>query len=86
MVNTIWRFLALRDYVDEKHQLSPWGKVLLAALETAKPTKEQWESSFIAIELVRLGHLNSEPILPSVGKNLGGMYRPGSTRPYLTRI
>ena len=51
--------------------------------ETARPTKEQWESAFIAIELVRLGHLNSEPILPTVGKTLGGMYKPGSIGPCL---
>jgi hypothetical protein len=58
LLNSIWRFLALRDYVDANHNLTQWGKVLattIAALE-GKPDLE--EGAIVAVELIRLGVLN----------------------------
>ncbi|KAF2705855.1 PIN domain-like protein [Pleomassaria siparia CBS 279.74] len=58
--NSIWRFLALREYVDAKHNLTAWGKVLATAITTLKGVPELEEAAVIAVELVRLGILNSD--------------------------
>ena len=51
----MWRFLHLRGYVNEKHQLTDWGEVLRAALDASGSRKDQEEAVFIAVELLRLG-------------------------------
>jgi hypothetical protein len=59
LFNTIWRMLRLRGYIDEKHQLTLWGKVLNTIL-TNNPTYEFEEPAIIAVELARLGLLNAK--------------------------
>ena len=62
--NAIWRFLQIREYVNEKHQLTHWGKVLHAALSKVSKVggggRDQEEAAFLAIELLRLGLLNPD--------------------------
>ncbi|KAH8639450.1 hypothetical protein IG631_07220 [Alternaria alternata] len=61
LYNSIWRFLALREYVDTKtHNLTPWGKVLVSVIEGLKGKKEHEEAAVIAVELVRMGLLTSD--------------------------
>lgn len=55
LANTVWRFLQLRDYVDEKHQLTDWGNILRTALDASGSRKEQEEAVFMGVELMRLG-------------------------------
>ena len=58
--NAVWRFLQLRGFVDEKHQLTEWGKVLEATLKVSGANKAQEEAAFLAVELLRLGLLNAD--------------------------
>ncbi|KAL2048106.1 hypothetical protein N7G274_000017 [Stereocaulon virgatum] len=53
LANVVWRFLQLRGYVDEQHQLTEWGKILETALDAAGTRKDQEEAVFIAVELLR---------------------------------
>lgn len=64
-VNAVWRFLQLRNYVDNKHELTPWGKVMDITLTACGSSKEQEEAGFIAVELLRLGLLNNSPMFPN---------------------
>lgn len=60
LANVFWRFLQLRGYVDDKHQLTAWGTCLEQALSVLDPTWNLEEPTFIAIELLRLGILNAK--------------------------
>jgi len=68
----MWRFFTLREYVDISHNLTPWGKVLAEAITALKGKKELEEPVIIAIELLRLGVLNSENMFPYAGYPLRG--------------
>ena len=63
---TLWRFLHLREYVDDKHELSAWGKGLAAAMSALEPTATAhpempnlYESVLIAFEMIRFELLNA---------------------------
>ena len=58
--NAVWRFLQLRNFIDKKHQLTHWGKVLEASLSVTGSNKDQGEAAFMAIELLRLKLLNAD--------------------------
>jgi hypothetical protein len=62
---TLWRFLHLRDYVDDSHNLTKWGNALATAMEALKPTVDSnpdvenlFEALMIAFEMVRFDLLN----------------------------
>lgn len=64
---TIWRFLHVRDYVNDQHQLTEWGVALAAAITAFQPTVNKYsaipnlvESLIIALDLLRFGLLNTE--------------------------
>jgi hypothetical protein len=56
----VWRFLQLREYVDEQHQLTAWGKILQEALSAAGTSKDEEEAVFLAVEILRFGLLNPD--------------------------
>lgn len=56
----MWRFLQLRGFVNDEHQLTSWGKVLEATLIVSGANKAQEEAAFLAVELLRLGLLNAD--------------------------
>ena len=58
--NVFWRFLQLRGYITEKHELTSWGESLIQALSVLDPADNLEEAIFLAIELLRLGLLNSK--------------------------
>ena len=58
LFNSIWRFLALRDYVDANHNLTQWGKVLVTTIAALNGKPELEEGAVVAVELIRLGVLN----------------------------
>lgn len=60
LYNSIWRFLALREYVDTKHNLTAWGKVLVAAISGLKGRPDLEDAAVVAVELLRLGSLNAD--------------------------
>ncbi|KAI1117297.1 nuclease-like protein [Nemania sp. NC0429] len=63
---TLWRYLHLRGYVNESHQLTPWGEALAKSLEALEPTVTKnsavpglFEAVLLAYELLRLDLLNT---------------------------
>ncbi|KIW64249.1 hypothetical protein PV04_09196 [Phialophora macrospora] len=50
VVNAIFRYLQVRGYVDDQHNLTTWGKALEAALEVADE-----EYTIVGIEMLRMG-------------------------------
>ena len=78
--NAVWRFLQLRGYLDRKHQLTNWGRVLEAALPTSGTRREQEEAIFVAIELLRHNLLNANTMFPdSSGAPLRGSGKCSTT-------
>ncbi|KAK4204315.1 temperature dependent protein affecting M2 dsRNA replication-domain-containing protein [Triangularia verruculosa] len=64
---SIWRFLHIRGYVNDKHELTSWGKALGQALIALQPTVKKhfsvphlYESVIVALELVRFDLLNAK--------------------------
>lgn len=76
IMNTIWRFLHDRGYMNADHTLSAWGKALKAAFdrnnskeatggrERLVSTKELDEAIFVAFELARLDVLSAQNMFP----------------------
>jgi hypothetical protein len=63
--NTMWRFLHIREYVNEKHELTSWGQVFDSALSAGDGTAESQDAILLAIELLRHGLLNSSDMFQS---------------------
>jgi hypothetical protein len=64
--NALWRLLHLRGYVNDKHELTVWGKALATTLKSLAPTIAKYddihhveEGAFLAYELIRFESLNS---------------------------
>ncbi|KAI5283113.1 hypothetical protein KEM54_002386 [Ascosphaera aggregata] len=68
LANSSWRFLQIRGYIDDEHNLTPWGQALSHALSCNPPpdvsARDFEEYVFLGIELVRLDELNGRDILP----------------------
>lgn len=60
LYNSIWRFLAVREYVDAKHNLTTWGYVLAQTIASLDGNAELEESAMLAVELLRLEDLNGD--------------------------
>lgn len=73
--NILWRFLQLRGYVSEKHELTAWGNLLHNILQKLDSTREQAEAALLATELLRLGLLTGNALFP---KDYGGAAVHGS--------
>ncbi|RDA90342.1 hypothetical protein CP533_6018 [Ophiocordyceps camponoti-saundersi (nom. inval.)] len=78
----IWRFLHLRNYVDDEHKLTMWGNALagtLLALTEANDdrlhTPALCEAALLAFELIRFDVLNGKYV-----EGLPGMPRKGSDK------
>lgn len=66
--SVIWRFLHLRDYVNDSHELTSWGKALATSITALQSTvkkspepTELYNALLLAYELIRLGQLNDKP-------------------------
>ncbi|KAJ5050472.1 uncharacterized protein L3040_002354 [Drepanopeziza brunnea f. sp. 'multigermtubi'] len=64
--NVLWRFLHLRGYINDQHELTNWGKALAITLKAVGPTIKAYndihhleEATFLAFELLRFDNLNS---------------------------
>ena len=60
LYNSIWRFLALRNYVDSDHKLTEWGKVLVNMIAGLNGKADLEEPALLAVELLRMGLLTSD--------------------------
>ncbi|KAJ9637908.1 hypothetical protein H2199_007403 [Coniosporium tulheliwenetii] len=83
MCNAFWRFLQLREYTDTKHQLTPWGEVLEAAISGLGGRSELDEAVFIAVELARLELLSAKDMFP---RNAGASLHADSKTTYPDRL
>lgn len=50
VLNTVFRYLQTRDYIDDQHRLTTWGKALEAALAIADE-----EHTIVGVEMLRMG-------------------------------
>jgi len=64
--NILWRCLHIRGYVNDKHELTGWGKALMTTLKALTPTVKTFgsthhieEAAFLAYELIRFDNLNA---------------------------
>lgn len=65
--NTLWRFLQLRNYISsEKHELTPWGRVLQTALASLDPADKLEDAVILAVEMIRFGLVNGNNMFPNV--------------------
>jgi hypothetical protein len=64
--------LALREYVDATHNLTPWGRVLATVIAALKGKTALEEAAILAVELLRLGMLNSDDMFPYNGAPMRG--------------
>ncbi|KAL2025036.1 hypothetical protein VTK56DRAFT_38 [Thermocarpiscus australiensis] len=62
----LWRFLHIRGYVDDQHELTKWGSALATALSALEPTVKKYpsvphlyEAVLVAFELIRFELLNA---------------------------
>ena len=65
IANTFYRFLRIRGYVNEKHELTVWGNVLETILAKLSPPKRASDMgsndiAILAVELMRFGLLNGD--------------------------
>jgi hypothetical protein len=58
--NVLWRFLQLRSFVNEKHELTSWGVALEAAISSLDSADKMEEYVFVAIEMLRMGLVNGK--------------------------
>jgi len=72
--NVIWRMLYLRGYINDSHQLTPWSRVVLAALSKTDDARDQTEAVFVAVELLRLGYLKPKTVIAQRGEDLSAQY------------
>lgn len=66
MSNVLWRVLHLRGYINDKHELTSWGRALAVTLQAVggdvkkyKDVHHVQEAAFLAFELLRFDNLNS---------------------------
>lgn len=62
VANVFWRFLHIRGFVDDQHQLTTWGSMLEAALSSIDGGPRKEEQVILAIELLRMGAFNTQSI------------------------
>lgn len=77
--NTFYRFLYLRDYLNDQHELTGWGTALAVSLKSIQPTIKEYqnihlteEAVLLAFEMIRFGILNSRNRHPEL---IGGALR-----------
>lgn len=70
--NVLWRFLQIRGYINEKHELTNYGLVLEAVLSSLEANDSELELGVIAVELLKLGLLNTTSV-PGVANTIQGM-------------
>ena len=73
----LWRFLQLRGFLNEKHELTAWGLALEAALSAVDAAGKMEEYIFVAIEMLRMGLLNGKDMT-----NVPGGAERGSGKHY----
>lgn len=63
--NAVWRFLQLRGYLDQQHQLTVWGKVLNGMLSVMGYGSKTEKAALLAVELLRYDVLKADTMFPN---------------------
>lgn len=82
--NVMGRFLQLRGFVNEKHELTSWGRALKQALLSLDSPDKLADSVYLAFEMLRLGLVDDRQfVLGSTRSKAGegGTFYFDSTRP-----
>lgn len=58
VANTFLRFLHIRDYINDSHELTKWGQALEVILSKLGSTSKAEDTALLAVELMRFGLLN----------------------------
>ncbi|KAL8830353.1 MAG: hypothetical protein Q9170_005766 [Blastenia crenularia] len=58
--NAVWRFLQLRGYINQQHQLTAWGKILNGMLSAIQYDSERERATLLAVELLRFDVLKAD--------------------------
>lgn len=72
----LWRFLQLRGFVNEKHELTSWGEAMVAAISALDSADKMEEYVFVAIEMLRMGLVSGKDMT-----NISGGAEHGSGKP-----
>ncbi|KAH6642344.1 temperature dependent protein affecting M2 dsRNA replication-domain-containing protein [Boeremia exigua] len=87
LYNSLWRFLAVREYVDAKHNLTPWGFVLAQTIASLDGNAELEESAVLAVELLRLEDLNGDiAMFPYNGAPMRGNAKDQHANMLISRV
>ena len=60
--NVIWRFLQLRGYLNDKHQLTSWGEVLATIMAELGKDEDTEELAIVAVEMMRFNAWNGNDL------------------------
>lgn len=63
LFNVVGRFLQLRGFVDEKRELTGWGRALGRALSSPDVPEKLGDSVYLALEMLRLGLLDDRSLV-----------------------
>lgn len=78
VANMYWRFLQIRGFVSDKHELTNWGKMLEVVLTKLHSISNGDSLAILAVELIRLGLLN--------GNDGDGLAVPSADTDYECRV
>ena len=62
VANAFFRFLHVRQYINDSHELTKWGQVLETVLSSLGSTSRAEDTALLAVELMRLGLLNGNEV------------------------
>lgn len=86
IANVFWRFLHIRGFIDDRHQLTTWGLMLEAALSTLDGGSRKEEQGLLAIELLRMGVFNTQAVTGTTVNPSDKSYEHKSYTNLLTKI
>lgn len=58
--NAYWRFLHIRGFINDKHELTTWGLMLEATLATMENGSQKEEQALLLVEMLRYGLFNTD--------------------------
>jgi Temperature dependent protein affecting M2 dsRNA replication len=76
LFNAMGRFMQLRGFVDEKHELTSWGKALQKAFLSLDASEKHEDSIYLAFEMLRLGMLDDKHFVLGSTRSKAGMILP----------
>ena len=73
-LNVIHRFLQLRGFVNEKHELTKWGRALKKAVGPLEDRDALEDPVYLAFEMLRLGAVNDRQFVLDSNRSPDGKH------------